>query len=109
MTISPRLLRALTNAGISFAVGAIAHILLGFEHWVFRGGLIGAVVRVSTWRSTANPDGVRAHPTVNRQQLAWCLVAAGFVGVAVVFWSASFIFGLLIAAVVFAVLAVLGR
>jgi hypothetical protein len=29
--------------------------------------------------------------------------------VAVVFWSTSFVFGLLIAAVVFAVLAVLGR
>ena len=104
MTISPRLFRALTNAGISFAVGAIAHISLGVEHWLVRGGLIGAVVGVSTWRSTA--DGV---PTVNHQQLAWRLVAAEFVGVAVVFWSTSFVFGLLIAAVVFAVLAVLGR
>jgi hypothetical protein len=103
MTISPRLFRALTNAGISFAVGAIAHISLGVEHWLVRGGLIGAVVGVSTWRDT-DSDGV---PTVNHQQLALRFVAAGLVGVAVVFWSKSAVFGLLIAAVVFAVMAVL--
>jgi hypothetical protein len=44
---------------------------------------------------------------MNQQQLGWRLLTAGFIGVLVSFWSMSFIFGLVISAAVFAVLALL--
>ena len=105
MTTSRRLLRALGAAGVCFAFGTTDGRPLACPGYCDEHD--GRRRRLAFYDQTLTD--IRALTTMTRQQLAWRLVAAEFVGVAVVFWSTSFVFGLLIAAVVFAVLAVLGR